>query len=149
MIAGCGASDDGAKARYLAEGNRICRAGATAGAEVDRRIDVAQRGGDPDVVFRELASLTDESVTAARPTLEALAALPPPAGDEDELKAWLADERRRQSLRHLLAGAFARRDETAISTLSQRIAAQAARTASAARRYGLDACAKAIESSGA
>jgi hypothetical protein len=143
LAAGCGGSDGSAKADYVAQGNRICRAGSQAAADVARRIAAAQRGSDPDAVVRALAGLTDEAVAAAQPVLDLLAALPPPSGDEDELKGWLADERRRQSLRRALADAFAARDETAISRLSQRIAALGTRTAAFANRYGLGTCARA------
>ncbi|MCW2958120.1 MAG: hypothetical protein JWP18_923, partial [Solirubrobacterales bacterium] len=122
--------------------NRICAQGDRAAQKLATRIGRAQRGSDPEVVFRRLAELTAEAAATTQGALDRLAALTPPAGDEDELKAWLADQRRRQSLRRTLAQAFDRRDETAISTLSQRIAALGATTAAFADRYGVGRCAR-------
>ncbi len=139
--AGCG--DDGqAKRDYVKRAGGICTAGAVAAADVARRTAAAQRGSDPDVVFSQLATLTEEAVRTAQPVLDQVAALAPPSGDEDKLKAWLTDLRRRQSLRRALAEAFADRDETAISTLSQRIATLGVSTAAFATRYGLRPCAR-------
>lgn len=120
---------------------RICVQADQADAALARQVATAQRGSRPGRVYREVARLTVRRSTTIKRYVDRLDALTVPDRDRDELKAWIADQRRVQLLTSGLAGAFAARDDARIATLSQQIAALDASNAAFAARYGLPACA--------
>lgn len=109
---------------------------------LEARTARAQRASDPNVVYRDVAALTRTRAATAQRYLTSLDALTPPSKDRDAVKAWIADQRRRQLLVLALADAFAAREDARISTLSQRIDAANSAANGFARRRGLTACAR-------
>jgi outer membrane murein-binding lipoprotein Lpp len=143
LVAGCGADAGGpSKQTYISDANRICSDGNRAIKPLADRVDTAQRGADPDQVFRELAVLTRKASDASQPHLDRLDALKTPGGDRDALKGWIADQRRQQSLLAELGDALEERDDATISTLSQRIATLNTKNDAFAKKYGLAECAR-------
>lgn len=137
-----GDDPDAARQAYARRADAICVAGSRAVARFPARIAAAQRDPDPAAVYRRLAALKAAEAAAAQAELDALGGLTPPADDAEGVKAWVAQRRRRQATVRALGAAFARRDDAAISRLSQRVAALDATTAAFARRYGMRACAR-------
>jgi hypothetical protein len=143
-VAGCGggggASDVGLRA-YRVQAQRICVEGNADARRLSERLDRVRRGAEPDAFFPKMATLTREAVATARPYLDRLDALQPPADAADDLDGWVADQRRRITLLDTLADAFDARDEAAISRVSEDIDMVEERTAAIVRKYGLTECA--------
>ncbi len=139
-LAGCGASGPD-PAEYRVTANAICRAGQRTLTRLSEQVVTAQRGGDPAVVFREVAALKARQAAARRKVADRLDLLPTPGAELERVRAWIAEQRRQSTLVEALSRAFARRDETRIATLSQRIGALDADNDAAATRLGLEACA--------
>lgn len=144
MVGGCGGGGGGGAGKddFIAQADQVCAAGNKALATFDARMAEAQRGADPSEVFPALATVTREAAAASQPFLLRLDALKTPNDDRDELKAWVADRRRQQSLLDELADAFEQQDEGTIATLSQRVDALNEKGNAFARKYGMAECAK-------
>lgn len=141
MLTGCGGASGPDAATYRAKANAICRAGHRTLTRLSDQIVTAERGGDPAVVFREVAALKARQAATRRQMTDRLDLLPTPAAQRERVQAWIADQRRQSTLVEALSRAFARRDETRIATLSQRLGTLDAENDTAARRLALVACA--------
>lgn len=142
FAAGCGTSDDGAKAAFITQANAVCRAGNAKLATYSAEIAAAQTSSDESAVFARLAALTRKAASDAGPFLDRLDAIPAPGEDRDALKKWIADGRRQQTLVARLAGAFATRNQSRVATLSEQIDALDQAGNAFARRYGMRECGK-------
>lgn len=142
-VAGCGEDDEGRRA-FAAAAEQICADANSAATGLATQIAIAQRGSDTPAVYRDVGALTGRRADTARRYLDRLDALEVPDEDRDEIKAWLAGQRRRQTLVDALARAFSSQDDARISTLSQRIDASNSASTAFAARQGWRACAKTI-----
>ena len=142
VATGCGSDGSVGKETFVADADKVCAEGNKALAVFDKRIREAQQGADPAKVFADLASVTRAAAEASEPFLTRLDALKPPNDDRDKLKAWLADQRRQQSLLDELADAFEQQDDATIATASQQIDTLNEKSNAFAKMYGMAQCAK-------
>jgi hypothetical protein len=143
-VAGCGGAGGGSGVglrAYRVQAQRICVEGNVDARRLSEKLDRVRQGAEPDAFFPRMAKLTREAVATARPYLDRLDALQPPADAADDLDGWVADQRRRITLLGTLADAFDARDEAAISRISEEIDMVQERASVIVRKYGLTECA--------
>lgn len=141
-LAGCGTNPTAARTAFRAQANAICKQGNAAVGVITNAMRKAQRGGNPDKVFRRLSSLTREGAATFLPYVNRLDALSPPAADGDAIKAWIEAQRRQLTLEDSLSAAYKAQDTARIATLSEQIDTLAQASNSFARSYGMQECAK-------
>jgi hypothetical protein len=140
-VAGCGGDDGVSKADFIRRADAICREGNAKVRALQDDIAAAQRSSDQRRVYAELARLTARSAQLSSPYVARLDALDTPAGDRDELKAWVAGARRQLDAVRRMSTAFRAGDDARIATLAEQVDALASRTNAFARRYGMTDCA--------
>lgn len=139
---GCGSDGQADRDAFRTAADRVCVRANAAAALSAIRISTAQRGSDPAVVYRTVATLTHRRAKAARVFIDQLDALEVPDDERSGVKQWIADQRRRQTLVDALGDAFAARDDARISTLSQRIDAANSASIAFAAKHGLLDCSR-------
>lgn len=142
VLGGCGTQGGPNVFGYRDAANGLCRNARPELVRLADRVQHAQRGSHPDGVFGRVAALKARQAATARRLIDRLDLLPTPAAQRDDLNSWVEAERRQQTLVEALGRAFHAHDETAISTLSQRIDTLDAANDAAAVRLGVAACAR-------
>lgn len=142
VLGGCGSNTGAARREFRAQANAICKQGNAAVRVITEAMKKAQRSGNPNKVYRDMASLTAQGAATFLSYVNQLDALTTPAADGDQIKAWIEAQRRQLVLVNTLSAAYKARDATKIATLSEQIDSLAQASNRFASSYGMQECAK-------
>lgn len=137
------ASAEPTKAQFIAQADRICRESSKSLAATDKRTTSAVRAeeaADTSAHRDSMARGFKDSVALARPGLDRLRGLAPPAEDRVVVAKYLSARDHQLTLADSFASALANNDASMVSTLATQLKEGKATLQGLAQGYGFKEC---------